>query len=235
MLPYRSLPEHVEEQLGLGRTVLVEADAWWLPDTAATSYRREHLKTTIAPELIDRRAQRLRYFHNAGLFELDGEDYRGVFHQLPRFSEDVMDPVTELVRFGAGPRLTGEELRQAALGLLGGHWRRRPERDPFRAWGEKLAVDLPRLLAGEPEDYHAYAFVTVRMVGSAFELLADHVDWLFGDAGGQASASFKDIVDQTKVISFRLARRRQFDPEPALDSLAGAWDTGMDRLGQLLG
>jgi Domain of unknown function (DUF1839) len=56
MLPYRTLPEHVEEQLRLGRTVLLEMDAWYLPDTAATSYRREHLKTTVAPESIDREA-----------------------------------------------------------------------------------------------------------------------------------------------------------------------------------
>jgi hypothetical protein len=31
MLPYRSLPEHIEEQLRHGRTVLVEMDAWYLP------------------------------------------------------------------------------------------------------------------------------------------------------------------------------------------------------------
>ena len=67
MLPYRSLPEHIEEQLRHGRTVLVEMDAWYLPDTAATSYRREHLKTTIVPEAIDRGAERMRYFHNTGL------------------------------------------------------------------------------------------------------------------------------------------------------------------------
>ena len=98
-----------------------------------------------------------------------------------------------------------------------------------------LADDLPRLLAGEAEDYHAYAFVTVRMVGSAFELLADHVDWLFGAAGSEAAASLREIVEGTKVVSFRLARRRQFDPEPALASLAQAWDAGMERIAGLLG
>jgi hypothetical protein len=234
MLPYRSLPEHIEEQLALGRTVLVEMDGWYLPDTAATSYRREHLKTTIAPEMIDRDGRRLRYFHNAGFFELDGEDYRGVFRQLPHFTDDVMDPFTEIVRFGAGPRLTGPDLLQAARELLGEHWSRRPERNPFEAWGERLADDLRRLLAGEAEDYHAYAFVTVRMVGSAFELLADHVDWLFGPSGAEASASLREIVEGTKVVSFRLARRRQFDPEPALASLARAWEAGMERIGSLL-
>jgi hypothetical protein len=235
MLPYRSLPEHIEEQLALGRTVLVEIDAWYLPDTAATSYRREHLKTTVAPETIDREAQQMRYFHNAGFYELEGEDYRGAFRMLDHFTDDVMDPFTEVVRFDAGPRLSGEELRVAAKDLLAHHYARRPKRNPFTAWGQQLTADLPRLLAGSAEDYHAYAFVTVRMVGAAFELLADHVDWVLGPDGAEASGTLRRIVEGSKIVSFRLARRRPFDPEPAIASLAEAWDEGMDKLGVALG
>jgi len=235
MLPYRSLPEHIEEQLQLGRTVLVEIDAWYLPDTAATSYRREHLKTTVAPETIDRGAERMRYFHNAGFFELEGEDYQGAFRILPHFTDDVMKPFVEVVRFDAGPRLTGEELRACARELLAHHYARRPKRNPFSAWAENLREDLPRLLAGEPEDYHAYAFVTVRMVGSAFELLADHIDYVLGSEGARAAEALRQIVEGSKTISFRLARRRPFDPEPALASLEQAWDEGMDALGHALG
>ncbi len=234
MLPYRTLPEHIEEQLGLGRTVLVEIDAWYLPDTVATSYRREHLKTTIAPEMIDRGAERMRYFHNAGLYELEGEDYRGAFRMLPHFTDDVMDPFVEVVRFDAGPRLTGEKLREATRERLTTHYARRPARNPFLAWGERLNDDLPRLLAGEAEDYHAYAFVTVRMVGSAFELLADHVDWVLGADGAPAAARLRQLVEGTKVVSFRLARRRPFDPEPVLAPLAGAWEEAMSELGRAL-
>ncbi len=234
MLPYRSLPEHIEEQLGLGRTVLVEIDAWYLPDTAATSYRREHLKTTVAPETIDRDCERMRYFHNAGFFELEGDDYRGAFRMLPHFTDDVMDPFLELVQFDAGPRLRPGELRDAARELLGQHYARRPEHNPFRSWADQLAEDLPRLLAGEPEDYHAYAFVTVRMVGSAFELCADHIDYVLPAEGARAAGAFRRIVEGTKTVSFRLARRRPFDPEPALASLAEAWDEGMEELGRAL-
>lgn len=234
MLPYRSLPEHIEEQLRHGRTVLVEMDAWYLPDTAATSYRAEHLKTTIVPEAIDRGAERLRYLHNTGLYELSGEDYRGCFHMLPHFTDDVMDPFTELVRFGVGPRLSGDELRAAALELMRHYYALRPERNPFAAWGEQLAEDLPRLLEGDAADYHAYAFVTVRMVGSAFELLADHVDWCLGDDGAPVAASLREIVEATKVLSFRLARRRAFDPLQALGTLAGAWEQAMSDLEAIL-
>ncbi len=235
MLPYLSVPEHIEEQLAQGRTVLVEIDAWYLPDTAATSYRREHLKTTVAPETIDREAQRMRYFHNGGFYEFDGEDYQGAFRLLPHFTDDVMEPFIELVRFDAGPRLTGEDLRTEARALLCEHYGHRPSRNPFTAWGEQLGDDLPRLLEGDAEDYHAYAFVTVRMVGSAFDLCADHLEWVLGAEGEEPAAAMRRIVDGCKVISFRLARRRPFDPEPVVASLAQAWDEGMEALGRALG
>jgi hypothetical protein len=234
MLPYRPLPEHIAEQLSRGRTVLVEIDAWYLPDTEGTSYRRGHLKTTVAPTMIDQAAERMRYFHNAGLFELSGDDYRGAFRLLDHFTDDVMDPFTELVVFDAGPRLEGDELRAAARDLLAYHFGRRPASNPFGAWAEQLGSDLPRLLAGSPEDYHEYAFVTVRMVGSAFELLADHVDWTLGDPGADAAAEFRGIAEATKVVSFRLARRRQFDIPVVLAPLIDGWDRGMDLLGHTL-
>ncbi len=234
MLPYRPVPEHIKRQLELGHTVLLEIDAWYLPDTAATSYRREHLKTTVAPETIDLEARRLRYFHNAGFFELEGEDYLGAFRMLPHFSDDVPEPFMEVVRFADRPPLSGERLREAARELLTGHYARRPERNPFAAWGEQLKEDLPRLLAGEAEDYHQYAFVTVRMVGSAFELLADHLDWVLDEEGGGASEAFRGIVEGSKTLSFRLARRRPFDPEPGVAALAQAWELGMEALGRAL-
>ncbi len=234
MLPYRSLPEHIEEQLRNHRTVLVEMDAWYLPDTAATSYRTEHLKTTIVPEAIDRGAERMRYLHNAGFYELSGEDYRGCFRMLPHFTDDVMDPFTELVRFGVGTPLNGDELRAAARELMGHYLALRPTRNPFEAWGERLTDDLPRLLDGDAADFHAYAFVTVRMVGSSFELLADHVDWCLGEEGAAVAASLRDIVEATKVMSFRLARRRPFDPAETLGTLAGAWDQAMSGLERIL-
>jgi hypothetical protein len=206
-----------------------------LPDTAATSYRREHLKTTCAPTMIDRAGERMRYFHNAGLHELEGEDYRGAFRELPQFTDDVMEPFIELVRFDAGPRLTGEALRIEARQLLAEHYARRPVRNPFLAWAESLGQELPRLLAGSAEDYHAYAFVTVRMVGAAFELLGDHIEWLYGDEGAAAKDALTRIVEGSKTVSFRLARRRPFDPVPVISVMAEAWELSMETIGRLLG
>jgi hypothetical protein len=218
MQPYRPLPEQIADQLALGRTMTVELDAWWLPDTAATAYRSAHVKTSVAVEAIDRERERLRYFHNASLYELEGEDFRGAFAPQP------LPPYTELVRFDAGPRLQGEELRQAGRELLRKHLRRRPQSNPFTRFGAALGRDLPDLLEGDQQRYHEYTFANVRMAGAAFELCASAVRWLHGEDAWRASDALQRIVDGCKVLSFKLARRRAFDPEPLVADLAAAWD-----------
>jgi hypothetical protein len=230
MQPYRPLPAQIAEQIARERTVAVEVDSWYLPDTAATSYRAEHVKTTIVAEAIDPADERLHYFHATGLYELTGEDYRGVFRLGRAFSEDVLPPYAELMRFDAGPPLRGAALRNAALGLLRRHLDRRPSTNPFIRFGAQLERDLGRLLAGDAADYHAYAFATVRMAGSAFEAAGSHVDWLLGDAATGAREALDRVVDGCKTLSFRLARQRPFDHEPAIAALAAAWDEAVGRL-----
>jgi hypothetical protein len=235
MQPYRPLPDQIAEQLAAGRTIIVELDSYYLPDTAATSYRRDHVKSSVAVADIDRDAQWLRYFHNAGLYELQGEDYRGVFRiEGPAAGNpDVLPPYTELVRFDVGERLTGDALRAEARALLAHHLRLRPEPNPFARFGAALERDLPALLDGDPEDYHAYAFATVRMVGSGFELLAAHTRWLFGAGDGpaaDAAAAMDEIVGASKLLSLKLARRRAFDPAPVVDGLAAAWERAVGGL-----
>lgn len=230
MQPYRPLPEQIVEQISADRTIIVELDSWYLPDTEATSYRREHVKTSVIAEAIDPANERLTYFHNTSLHELDGENYRGVFRIGRPFSDDVLPPYTELLRFDAGPRLSGEDLRDGARLLLRQHLRRRPSSNPFRRFGAQLSQDLPRLLEGDAADYHDYAFATVRMFGSAFEITASHVDWLLGADGAPASTALRGIVDNSKVLSLKLARRKPFDPQPLIDSVAESWDEAMTSL-----
>ena len=224
MQPYRPLPEQAAAQIGEGRTVIVELDSWYLPDTAATAYRQAHVKSSVVIESIDIGGERLRYFHGPGYYELEGEDYRGVFRLGREFSDDVLPPYTELVRFDAGPRRQGDELRAVALDLLRAHLERRPRSNPFERFADQLQEDLPQLLAGDAQAYHDYAFATVRMLGSAFEVGATYADWLLGERGAPAAAAMSRIVETSKVLSFRLARRREFDPQPYLGEMAGAWD-----------
>jgi hypothetical protein len=233
---YRPVVDHVLEQLQAGRTMIIEVDSFYLPDTQATAYRRAHVKSSIAIEAVDPAGERLRYFHGTGLYELCGEDYRGVFRLGRAFSEDVLPPYSEIVRFDAGPRLAGEALRTAARESLRDHLACKPRRNPWLAFGQRLSADLPALLAGTDTAYHAYAFATVRQCGAAFELARSFVEWLTGPSGPHARSALDALdrqVNGAKALLFRLARRRAFDPAPAIAQLAADWEaatTALERL-----
>jgi Domain of unknown function (DUF1839) len=234
MQPYRPLPDQIAEQIERGRTIAVELDSWYLPDTAATSYRSEHVKSSVVAESIDREGETLRYFHGPGYFELGGEDYRGVFRLGRPFSDDVLPPYAELVRFDAGEPLAGQALRSAARRILAETVAAGPRANPFERFGEQLERDLPRLLEGDAAAFHAYAFATVRMVGSAFEAGGSHVEWLLGGEADPASAAIGRVVEGCKALSFKLARRREFDPAPAIAGLASAWEATFAGLGDAI-
>jgi hypothetical protein len=230
MQPYRPLPLQAAEQLDAGRTLIVELDAFHLPDTAATAYGREHVKTSVAIEAIDVAGQRLRYFHNAGLHELEGDDFRGAFRLDGPADPEVLPPYTELVRFDAAAvTRDASALRSLAGELLPAHLLRRPTTNPFERFGVRLQDDLPGLLSGDDEAYHSYAFATVRMAGSSFELAAAHVRWLLG-AQTPALEALDAIVADCKLLSFKLARRRTFDPLPVVARMATAWEHAMGDL-----
>src|SRR5207248_2470527 len=145
-------------------------------------------------------AEVLRYFHGAGLHELQGEDFRGAF-RLDGEAPELLPPYTELVRFDAGAPPSREELRGAARELLARHLARRPAHNPFERFGAHLACELPALLGAGPEAYHAYAFATVRMAGAAFELAASHVEWLLGPGAAPATEAMLEIVEGCKALS----------------------------------
>jgi hypothetical protein len=228
--PYRPIPLQIAEELALGRTMTIELDAWYLPDTAATSYGTAHVKTGVIAEAIDVDGLRFRYYHNASLYELGGDDFRGAFRLGDQWSPDVLPPYTELIRFDAGPRLSGPALRDAARSILRGHLERVVPGNPFDRFGERLAADLPALLEGDAALYHAYAFATFRMAGAGFELLASHVDWLLETDDSAPTAAMARIVDGCKVLGFKLARRRPFDPTEAMRALSEAWTEAIGSL-----
>lgn len=228
MQPYRSIPEQTAARLALGQTTMPEVDSYWLPDVAATDYRTNHVKSSIVIEGIDLDARVLRYFHNAGYFELSGEDYDGLF------GPQALPPYVELVRFGVAPALSGDALRAAARDLLAGYLGRRPAGNPFDRFLAALEADLPRLLEGDEADYHAYAFHNPRMAGASFELLASHVRWLLGEEGEQAATALDDVVGGTKMLLFRLARRRAFDVAGVIGSMAEGYAAAMAELDRLV-
>jgi hypothetical protein len=224
--PYRPLLQHAVEQLRNARTLIVEADAWWLPDTAATSYHREHVKTAIAIEAVD--ADRLVYFHNGGLFSMTGEDRARVFAwDLPGY--------VEVVRFDAGPRLVGEELRATSRELLREHLLRRPERNPFSSFGDQLGAEVDELVQLDEVGIHAFAFATTRMAGAAAALAAAHVRWCVPGSGEAPAACLDRVAVATRTLTIRLVRRKPFDPVPLVAALAGDWAEAQERLDEIVG
>ncbi len=231
--PYRTLPEQIAEQIAEGRTMIIELDSWYLPDTHATAYRREHVKSSAVMAGIDTDSRQLHYFHNRGLYALEGDDFDAVLRVHLAAGDDHLPPYTELVRFDAGARLSGNELREESCRLLRSHLRLAPRSNPFARFGASLETALPRLLEQSHEEYHAYAFATVRMAGSAFELCGSYLGWLFGDQAATARERCDAIVAGSKALSFKFARRKPFDVEPIVTQLGGAWDDAMESIAAL--
>lgn len=223
---WRPLVDHIVEHLGAGKLVSTEADAWWLPDTAGTDYRTKHTKTTILVDRIDTQARRLGYFHNAGYFELEGEDYDEVLRP------GLMPLFAELVRIDRRVARSDDDLKQRALRLLRTHYEWRPRRNPFTAFGERFARDMPAMREAGLEHYHAWAFASIRQAGAAFELAAAHADWL---GIPEAAAQFREISAANKSLILKGARAaatgKVFDPNEPMSVMAKAWDDGMAALG----
>jgi len=238
---WRPLIEHTVEHLADGKLVATEADAFWLPDTRGTDYRTAHTKTTIVINDIDVDARQLGYFHNAGYFSLEGEDFERLFHlgeppdptRLPLFAETV--------RINRAVRRPPAELRAISRELLGAHLALRPSDNPVARFEQRFAQDLPRMTERGLAHYHAWAFATIRQLGAAFELAAAHLRWLDVDdtelAG--AAAAFDKISAAAKAFILKAARavnaRRAIDAAPMFADMAGAWRSGMEILAARLG
>jgi hypothetical protein len=237
---WRQLLAHLEEQLALGRPCLVEVDAFHLPDTAGTSYLTDHVKTTIGIQALDIPARRLGYFHNGGYYQLEDDDFAGLF-RLDR-GEDHLPPYVEVAKLGVRPPLTGRALVTASIDLLHNHLARLPRTNPFRRYAARFPVDLDRLISGPMDQFHGYAFATLRQCGAAFELGGAHLRWLQanGETGLEPlAASCDDIAVAAKTLQFKAARlvntARPFDPAPLLDTMARAWDETMHGLTERYG
>lgn len=224
--PYRALSSHIETQLQRGRTLIVEVDGWWLPDTAGTSYRSGHVKTAIGIESLT--DDRLVYFHNAGLFELAGEDLTQVL--VP----DLLPGYVEVVSFDAGPRLETADLQGLSRELLRDHLLRRPSRSPFVGFGEQLERELDAVVALDPADVHVFAFATTRMAGAAAALAAAHVRWLLGVPAEDAAVALDQVSQTTRMLTMRLMRRKQFDPTELVGVLTSSWAEAHERLDELV-
>ncbi len=232
---WKPVLDHVVDQLELGRLCTVEADSWFLPDTRGDSYREAHTKSTIVPQMVEEDGRRLGYFHNAGYFELDGDDFDGVFQRGAYADPAKMPPYVEVIRLDR-LRRDGNGLVERAVALARDHLSRRPTWNPIEAMGERIARDTPWLAAQDLETFHLYAFGTCRQCGASNEMAASFVDWLNAhDRPGteRASAAFRAVAEGAKTLQYalaRVARGRKAALDAILEPMAAQWAEGMDVL-----
>ena len=235
--PWRSLAQHVETQVGLGRPVLVEMDSFFLPDTAGTAYKLAHVKSTIAVNAIDIEQRYLGYFHGQSYYELTGQDFIDIFQLGGLVHERMLPPYIEYVKLRnlhEVPR--GKALVDASLVLLRKHLQLIPRDNPFVRFKDAFARDFDWLLTQEMETFHLYSFATFRQYGACFELVETYLKWLQQQGQQNLDAAiqaFATISNNTKAFQFQLARamarKRPIDLAP-LDEMASAWQAGMSQL-----
>jgi len=238
---WRPLHLHALEHLAAGRLISVEADAYWLPDTAGTDYRHKHTKTTIVLADIDMGARRLVYFHNAGCYSLDGEDFDRTFRLGVPADPAYMPLFAEFVRVDRRFAQGDAALRAQSAASLAEHLAWAPTDNPVRRFAERFAADLPWLRDEGLDHYHAWAFATVRQLGSAFELASRHLAWLGEQAPAGADVArvqFEAMATGAKTLILKLARvvtsRKPVDAVALFEDMVSAWQCGMDALRQPL-
>ncbi|HXW32123.1 MAG TPA: DUF1839 family protein, partial [Acidimicrobiales bacterium] len=238
MYVWRPVIDHLEDNLRLGRLLTVEVDAYFLPDTGGVSYRIDHLKTAIVPQMLDRPGRRLGYFHNAGYFELDGEDFDGIFSLDGAPDPRRLLPYVEIVRTD---RLrAGEPPLDLVLSLTRDHLARRPATNPIARFKKRLQSDLPWLEEAGEAVFHPYSFGTSRQLGATAALAAAFVDWLDArlHAGlDEASRQFRHLSESAKALQFALARvvrGRHVEVDAPFESMEKAWESAMGTLAERL-
>lgn len=231
---YDRVETHVAEQLRRGRLCLVEMDSFYMPDTHGVGYHNEHGKTTVAINRLDVDGRRIDYFHNAGFFGLQGDDFDGLFHMKDRPEELPFLPYTEFVKFPA-QRPTPGHSRKVAERLVKQHFARRPVSNPVAAFAGVFPGQVEKVAERPFDFFHKYAFNTLRQLGANFELAASHLDWLRPDGSlAEAANHARRIAEVAKATQFQVARavaRRKFEPlATALDPAAAAWEALMRSL-----
>lgn len=229
---WKGLPQAIHTQLARGRSVIVELDAWHLPDTRGVSYHLEHVKTSVAVAEIDLEAKRLGYFHNRVFHAVAGADWDGLF-RVGQGDPAVLPPYVEVVKLDQLRRPGEEALRALALGQLRKHLARRPKQSAVRAWGRDfLGRDLAWLREQPLAAFHGYAFATVRQLGANAGCAGAFARWLGG--AEEAASKAEQVAEGAKALQFKLARfantKKAFDPAPAVEALASAWDAALDAL-----
>ena len=239
---WRSLPEQVATQLRLNKIVLLEVDSFYLPDTKDSDYQQQHVKTTIGIESIDVDSCTLGYFHNAGYYSLQGEDFRGIFHLENEGVPESLPPYAEIVKFDSIVHYPPEEIRQRSMQLAQRYISALPTENPISCFSQVIQSDVEWLMGQGLDAYHRYAFGSLRQLGSCFELTARYCRWLQGDEAepglSEIATHFDDISLTAKTLILKGARmvnkQKSKDLSSDLEDAADHWDIAMGALREWL-
>jgi hypothetical protein len=235
---FDSLEDRAITQTKRDNTVLVEVDAFFLPDAHAQTYRRTHARTTIGIDVIERDARRLGYFHHTGYHLLDGDDYDGVLR--PDTAHPAFYPHAEFVK-RARASLGGTALAETSADLLCAHLLRRPAHSPVSAWRRAFAAHLDTLLARDETYASLYAANVVQQFGANFELLAHYLQWMRNqgfDIAPAIALHAQKIASETMVLQCRLAHalthKRRDACEASFDVLEDAYERTVPALAAII-
>jgi len=235
--PWRSLAVHVQTQVEAGRPVLVELDSYYLPDTAGTAYKTDHVKSTVAVNEIDIEKKHMGYFHGQGYYHVGGEDFEQLFQLNGLVHERMLPPYIELIKLREQPNsINSQILLRRSIISLQRQLRIMPEQNPFDKFSEQFIVDVNWLRQESIDSFHQYAFATLRQFGACFELAATYLQWL-SDSGEtdleEAMAGYLAISNDVKTYQFKLARsiaRNKIIGLDELHSMAKHWQQCRDIL-----
>ena len=226
---WHSVLDHVTMQASRDRLVLLEVDAYYLPDVSDTSYHQAHEKTTIGIQSIDPEAHTLGYFHNSGYYTLQDADFDGIFQAatLPPYAESAkLDQVIQ--------RSTDEQV-EIATQLLTRHLANCPTSNPFVAYTEHFQANVSTFR--DLEMFHKYAFATMRQYGASYEYASLFLKWLVeykGEYLQKAAEHFETISGTTQILLLKMARSvktgKPFDYLSLLGTMQEEWQQGMHLL-----
>jgi len=228
---WRPLLAHFVEQLDRGNAVLVEVDAFHLPDMIGSSYQREHTKTLIAVTGYDRDSHSLRYMHGATSAQVGGDDLDSLI--TAGIGGAQLPPRAQVVKLDRLLRRTAIERAQLGVALARFHGTRLPLVNPVRVFGDALRAHGAWLAGGDAEHYQRWAFATLHQCGAAFEIAADVCGWLVehGEPIADAVPRLRTVSRLARSLHQRLVRVSQSgrmpDVSQTLDDMAHAWDEAM--------
>lgn len=235
---WKPLTQHIQEQVSLGRPVLVELDSFYLPDTAGMAYKIAHVKSTVAITEIDLDKKHLGYFHGQGYYHLPAEDFDNVFRLNEEPDPSRLSPYVEIakLRHRQPEKKSNSVLLETSLRLLKKQLTVLPENNPFHTFKVKFECDLVWLCKEDLETFHQYSFATLRQFGACYELASNYLNWLSsqGETGLEAATEhIKSISETAKVYQFQLARvisrGKELDLAP-IDEMAKSWSKAMEQL-----